>query len=801
MTVQILNTRSLVSGVRAGALLEGQIFFNLPDRLMFVGDGSAFQTDIDGSTTPCPLGEGWFEVAMTIPELDDWFLISPQHYGDIPTDGQFLQWDDTLNHSIWSDIATPGGASYQTTNAAVAAAPGATTSDKIDSVLGAVSLVQGDTVIVSGVSGDIYQGFYVYSGIVWNFAALYSSPTAANVSFDNTGTTLAATEVQAALVELDTDVVAAQAYATQALADAATAQIDATQALADAAAAQATADAALPLTGGTMTGPIVFDAGQNIPISGIPDASTSTKGIVQVGTNIQVSSGVISVESATTSVPGVVQLNDTTSSTSIVEALTANQGFSLQQQIDALVIANNLTLGGTIYGSTGLLASVTPEGTLAGLNAGSALPSPGPTNLEIFVIVVDTGTMTPPGGTPTLVHVGDWWLSDGTSWVLLDVGYQFPYATTTQVGVVQLATNSEVQAGLETTHAVVPSSLQSKLSDEVTLVSNTTIATSTAAKTAYDAAVAARATADAAQATANAAQATADAAVPDSSFVALGDLLVGSGAGTYVALSSGAADTLLSSDGAGNLSWIPVAPDGVLGITGTSPVTVDNTDPANPVVGIDAASTTASGAVQLDDTVDNISTTVAATANAVKTAYDAAVAAQTTADAAIPQSLISAQGDIVVGTSFSVAGTLPLGTDGYILTANSGTTTGLEWSAAAPDGVIGVTGTSPVTVDNTDPANPIVGIDTSSTTQLGAVQLATDVETQSGTNTTAAVTPSSLQSKMSDSTSLNDSLSIASSTAVAAAYTLANNALPKSGGTMTGQITLAAAQTISGGTF
>ena len=573
--------------------------------------------------------------------------------------------------------------------------------------------------------------------------------------------------------------------------------------------------------------------------------------------------------------PGVVQLNDTTSSTSIVEALTANQGFSLQQQIDALVIANNLTLGGTIYGSTGLLASVTPEGTLAGLSAGSALPSPGPTNLEIFVIVVDTGTMTPPGGTPTLVHVGDWWLSDGTSWVLLDVGYQFPYATTTQAGVVQLATNSEVQAGTETTHAVVSSSLQSKLSDEVTLVSNTTIATSTAAKTAYDAGIQGQADAAAAQATADsalpkaggtmtgnitfqdagegvvfnggsfirgisdatgntnndvaasstavkdayaladsanttadqavldaaAAQATADAAVPDSSFVALGDLLVGTGAGTYAALSSGAADTLLSSDGAGNLSWIPVAPDGVLGVTGTSPVTVDNTDPANPVVGIDAASTTASGAVQLDDTVDNTSTTVAATANAVRTAYDAAVAAQTTADSAIPQSLISAQGDIVVGTSFSVAGTLPLGTDGYILTVNSGTTTGLEWSAAAPDGVIGVTGTSPVTVDNTDPANPIVGIDTSSTTQPGAVQLATDVETQSGTNTTAAVTPSSLQSKMSDSTSLNDSLFIASSAAVAAAYTLANNALPISGGTMTGQITLAAEQTISGGTF
>jgi hypothetical protein len=624
---------------------------------MFVGDGSDEQTSIDGSTTPCPPGEGWFEVLLTIPDLDDWFLISPQHYGDIPSDGQFLQWDDTLNHSVWNDVAASGGASYQTTNAAVTAAPGATTSDKINSALGAPALVEGDTAIVSGVSGDPYQGLYIYSSSVWNFAALFASPNASNVSFDNTGTTLAATEVQAALGELDSDVVTAQT-----IADAA--QVDATQALADAAAAQATADAALPLTGGTMTGTVTFAPGQTIPISGIPDASTVDKGIVQIGTNIQVSSGVISVDSATTSVPGIVQLNDTTSSTSIVEALTANQGYSLQQQIDALVIANNLTLGGTIDGATGLLITTTPAGSQY-LVAGLALPFATPANADIFVIVTVGGTMTPPGGAATLVHIGDWWLSDGSSWVLLDVGYQYPYATTTQAGVIQLATNSEVQDGLETTHAVVPSSLQSKLSDSVTLVSTTTIASSTAAKT----------------------------------------------------------------------------------------------------------------------------------------AYDAAVAAQATADAAIPESVVVAKGDILVGTATSVADVLSLGTDGYILTANSSTPTGLEWSAAAPDGVIGVTGTSPVTVDNTDPANPVVGIDTTSTTQLGAVQLATDAETQSGTNSTAAVTPSALQSKLSDSTSLNDSLSIASSAAVSAAYTLANNALPLSGGTMTGQITLVAAQTISGGTF
>lgn len=535
MSVQILNTRSLTSGFRPGALLEGQLFFNLPDRLMFVGDNSNEQKGVDGSTTPCPPGEGWFEVLLTIPQLDDYFLISPQYYGDIPTDGQFLQWDNALNHSVWNDVAASGGSSYLTTNAAVFAAPGATTSDKINSVLGAPALVEGNTVIVSGVSGDPYQGLYIYSGSVWNFAALFASPNASYVSFDNTGTTLAATEVQAALVELDTDVVtaqttadAAQTDATQALADAATAQTtaaaaqtDATQALTNAATAQTTADAALPLTGGTMTGPVIFDPGQTIPISGIPDASTVDKGIVQIGTNIQVSSGVISVNSATTSVPGIVGLNDTTSSTSITEALTANQGYNLQQQINSLVVANNITLGGTIDGSTGLVATTTPEGVLAGLAAGSVLPSPGTTNAEVFVIASVGGTMTPPGGVSTLVPVGDWWLSDGTSWVLLDVGHQYPYATTTSEGVVQLATNAEAQAGLNTNHALVPSALQSKLSDSVATTSSTTIASSTAAKTAYDAAATAQTTADAAQtdatqalADAATAQTTADAALP-----------------------------------------------------------------------------------------------------------------------------------------------------------------------------------------------------------------------------------------------------------------------------------------------
>ena len=75
-----------------------------------------------------------------------------------------------------------------------------------------------------------------------------------------------------------------------------------------------------------------------------------------------------------------------------------------------------------------------------------------------------------------------------------------------------------------------------------------------------------------------------------------------------------------------------------------------------------------------------------------------------------------------------------------------------------------------------------------STTVQGLLELATSAETQAGTDTDRAVTPAGLQSKLSDSTSTTSSTTIASSTAVKAAYDLADAALPKAGGTITGAL-------------
>ena len=79
-------------------------------------------------------------------------------------------------------------------------------------------------------------------------------------------------------------------------------------------------------------------------------------------------------------------------------------------------------------------------------------------------------------------------------------------------------------------------------------------------------------------------------------------------------------------------------------------------------------------------------------------------------------------------------------------------------------------------------------VNPASTTYAGIVQLATNGETQIGTNATSAVTPASLQSKISDSTTTVSSTTIASSTAVKSVGDLASAALPKSGGTITGTL-------------
>jgi hypothetical protein len=499
----------------------------------------------------------------------------------------------------------------------------------------------------------------------------------------------------------------------------------------EAALAKCTADAALtvancalPAAGGAMSGSITFAVAQTFPVSGIQDASPSGKGVVQIGTNIQVASGVISVDSASTSVPGIVQLNDTVGSTSTTQALTANQGKNLQDQIDALAIASNITLGGTFNAATGLVDSVTTQGTTAGLEVGEMLPAPGVGNEEIFVIVDVQGTNGP--NTPTLVHVGDWFLSDGADWQFLNVGFAPGQATTASQGVVQLATNAEVQAGTDPSNAVVSSALQSKISDSISTTSSTTIASSTAVKCAYD---------------------TANSALPGSTFSSKGALVAGTGVGTYSALAVGSNNYVLAADSAcstglkwventGGVSTLNVCP--TLCNLGTSSNPILCAVPAPAPIGICAS--TQFGVVKLVNDVLNCSCDLAASAYAANNAFNVAclalpksggtvtgavtfgcsglgcpaylnfangiangciygisdnyasgvsnVAASTTsvstvyaiANAAISPSNYTSSGVIIVGCAVGAGCAFTVGTTGQILTVDTGCNVSMKWA-------------------------------------------------------------------------------------------------------------------------
>ena len=343
------------------------------------------------------------------------------------------------------------------------------------------------------------------------------------------------------------------------------------------------ANAALPKAGGTMSGDIAFNASQTFPVAGIQDATTSAKGVVQVGTNIDVSSGTISVKSSSTSQPGVVQLVNTVTSTSTTEALTAAQGKNLQDQIDNLVITSNLTLAGTIDGSTGLLVTVTAAAAalVPPFVPGAALPATAAGNAEFFVIVTVGGTMTPTGGTPVLTSVGDWFLSSGTAWEFLDVGYQPGYASTTVPGVIQLATQGEVDAGTDATKAVTPATLSA----------------------------------------------------------------------AYLALAGG------TMTGQINALTVNIA-------TGES-VTFNNGE-GGTIEGI-------------SDSTSTTSSVIAASATAVKSAYDLADDANTLAGNAVPKSAYSAKGDLLGATGAAAYSALPVGTNGQVLSANGACSTGLQW--------------------------------------------------------------------------------------------------------------------------
>ena len=121
-----------------------------------------------------------------------------------------------------------------------------------------------------------------------------------------------------------------------------------------------------------------------------------------------------------------------------------------------------------------------------------------------------------------------------------------------------------------------------------------------------------------------------------------------------------------------------------------------------------------------------------------------------------------AKGDLIAASASSTLSKLTVGANGYILSANSSTTTGLEWIANQVGTVTQVTASAPLSVTN-GTTTPALTISTGTTSAVGVLQLTDGVASSS---TTTAATPNGVKT----------------------AYDLAALAMPKAGGTFTGQV-------------
>jgi hypothetical protein len=129
------------------------------------------------------------------------------------------------------------------------------------------------------------------------------------------------------------------------------------------------------------------------------------------------------------------------------------------------------------------------------------------------------------------------------------------------------------------------------------------------------------------------------------------------------------------------------------------------------------------------------------------------------------------KGDLVAASGSTTLAKLAVGTNGQVLRVNSATTTGLEWGVDYLGTVTTVTSSTAALTIATATTTPALTIRSATTSLNGIVQL-------------------------SDSTSTTSSTLAATPTAVKAAYDLADAALPKTGGIVTGTLGIGNASNI-----
>ena len=161
-----------------------------------------------------------------------------------------------------------------------------------------------------------------------------------------------------------------------------------------------------------------------------------------------------------------------------------------------------------------------------------------------------------------------------------------------------------------------------------------------------------------------------------------------------------------------DFTWVTPQVGDITAVNVTAPITGGGSSGA-VTIGVSAASTAAAGVVQLSDSTSTTSSVLASTPTATKSAYDLA-------DAAIPKSTVTTNGDIIYATGSAAVTRLGIGSTGQVLKVAGGVP---SWAADSGKVLQVIMGTTSTAASN-------------STT------------TYADTNLTATITPSSATSKV-----------------------------------------------------
>jgi hypothetical protein len=274
------------------------------------------------------------------------------------------------------------------------------------------------------------------------------------------------------------------------------------------------------------------------------------------------------------------------------------------------ISAGAIVFAGTYDANLNQVASTTTEGAAIGLSVGSALPAASNTNANYYVVVSEGGTGTSPAPTVTLAPP-DLLLSNGASWLEIDVS-----STYVAQSAINVAFTPAGEVGATTVQAAIE-----EVSSECRNASNLTSGTLAVAR----------------------------GGTGQSSYTK-GDLLVASGATALAKLATGTNNQVLrvNSSTATGLEWATIPSGTVTSITSNTTALTVSGGTSAAVLTLRSATTALDGIVQLSDSTSSTSSSLAATATAVKSAYDLA-------NAALPKAGGIITGAVVIGDAGSLS--------------------------------------------------------------------------------------------------------------------------------------------------